>query len=40
MIAIEKSYMETLKGLETEEIKLRKGKIWAECQKSFPTSEI
>lgn len=28
MTAIEKSYMEGFKGLEIEEIKLRKGKIW------------
>lgn len=40
MTAIEKSYMEALKGLEKEKIKLRKGKIWTEYQQSFPTSEI
>lgn len=39
MTAIEKSYTEGLKGLETEEIKLRKGKIQAEYQGSLPTSE-
>lgn len=31
MASIEKSYMK---------IKLRKGKIWAKYQESFPTSEI
>lgn len=39
MTAVGKSYTEGLKGLDTEETKLRKYRIWAEYEESLPIVE-